>query len=79
MTDTQRLDALERLLWQDKPLTVGLVLMPFSLTKNNERRIECCDLVDESVGLGASAKSALTLREAIDNLINNGLTENVYP
>ena len=69
MTDTDRLDKLEKLLWSDK-VGNGIAIFPVVGALNKERGVTIDDLGEEdgsNLGPELTNKKA-TLREAIDSL-----------
>ena len=67
MTDTERIDALERLIWSDTTAN-GLVIFPVIISCTGERRVALQDLGDEdgsNLGEELTAPQS-TLRDAID-------------
>ncbi|MEI6971633.1 MAG: hypothetical protein WCL44_08965, partial [bacterium] len=67
MTDTERIDALERLLW-DGSVGNGIAIFPCTENKTGRRLVSLTDLGDEDgSNLGQELTETVpTLREAID-------------
>jgi len=71
MTDTERIDALERLLWSGS-IGNGIAVFPCIESKTGRRRVSLTDLGGEDgSNLGEElTESVPTLREAIDRAVS---------